>query len=95
MRLSEVYRSSIKRSFAEVFGEGHIYLFGSRVDDDARGGDIDLYLDTKEIENLFQKKIQFLAKIKREIGEQKIDVVFHINKERLIEQEARRWGVEL
>jgi hypothetical protein len=54
-----------------------------------------LYLILKEHNNLFQKKIKFLSKIKRELGEQKIDVVFNIDKNRLIEQEAIRWGIEL
>jgi hypothetical protein len=30
-----------------------------------------------------------------QLGEQKIDVVFNIDKNRLIEQEAIRWGIEL
>ena len=94
MRLSKTYIDVIKRSFNEVFC-GDIYLFGSRVDDEKRGGDIDLYLVVKDKSNLFRKKLKFLAKIKKELGEQKIDVVFNIDEYRLIEREAKKWGVKL
>jgi predicted nucleotidyltransferase len=60
-----------------------------------RGGDIDLYLVVKDKSNLFRKKLKFLAKIKKELGEQKIDVVFNIDEDRLIEREAKKWGVKL
>ncbi len=95
MRLNKRYQEVIKRSFLEVFQKGEIYLFGSRVDDKQKGGDIDLYLRVETNENLFHKKLKFLAKIKKEIGEQKIDVVFNQDKNRLIEQEACRWGIKL
>ena len=95
MRLNDKYIMTIKNSFQEVFGEGEIYLFGSRVDDSKKGGDIDLYLVVKDKSDLFRKKLQFLAKIKKELGEQKIDVVFNIDENRLIEQEARKWGTKL
>jgi len=54
-----------------------------------------LYLVVKDKKNLFKKKIKFLAKLKRKIGEQKIDVVFNIDENRLIEKEARKWGVKI
>ena len=95
MRLNDRYIQTIKNSFQEVFGEGEIYLFGSRVDDSKKGGDIDLYLVVKDKNDLFRKKLQFLAKIKKVLGEQKIDVVFNIDENRLIEQEARKWGIKL
>ena len=38
MRLSKDEIDGIKRAFEEVFKEGKIYLFGSRVDDNKRGG---------------------------------------------------------
>ena len=95
MRLSQKYINVIKSKFEEVFDIGEIYLFGSRVDDTKKGGDIDLYLVLKEHNNLFEKKIKFLSRVKRELGEQKIDVVFNQDPNRLIEKEAIRWGVKL
>ncbi len=54
-----------------------LYLFGSRVDDSKKGGDIDLlFLATPELLTLVQeKKYRILADIKHQIGEQKIDLV--------------------
>ena len=95
MRLSQMYVKTIKKHFKEYFKSGEIYLFGSRVDDTKKGGDIDLYLVIKEHSNLFEKKIKFLSRVKREIGEQKIDIVFNKDGSRLIEKEAIQCGVKL
>ena len=95
MRLTPRQHNAIKKYFLDVFKEGQIYLFGSRVDDRRRGGDIDLYIRTPRLENLVRKKIDFLVKLKREIGEQKIDVVFDKGLERYIDREVREKGVLL
>ena len=95
MRLSSHYITIIKQYFKEFFDEGDIYLFGSRVDDKKKGGDIDLYLVLKEHTNLFEKKLKFLSRVKRALGEQKIDIVFNTDSSRLIENEAMKWGVKL
>jgi len=95
MRLSKRYIDVIKKNFKQFFVEGDIFLFGSRVDDSKKGGDIDLYLVLLDHHDLFQKKIRFLSRIKRELGEQKIDIVFNEDKTRLIEQEAIKWGIRL
>jgi len=95
MRLNEKQLDSIKRNFKKIFKSGKIYLFGSRVDDTKRGGDIDLYISTQNKDDLTYKKIQFLAKVKREIGEQRIDVVFDYGQDRLIDKIAKQEGVEL
>ncbi len=95
MRLSENYIAVFKKHFFDIFYEGEIYLFGSRVDDSQKGGDIDLYLVISDHSELFKKKITFLSKVKQDLGEQKIDVVFNEDASRLIEQEARKWGIKL
>ncbi|TAN47863.1 MAG: nucleotidyltransferase domain-containing protein [Methylococcaceae bacterium] len=94
MRLSTAYRNVIKTEVRKVFGEdAQVFLFGSRVDDSKKGGDIDLFIATDDKDDLFQKKLLFLAKLKRALGEQKIDVVFNEDSERLVEQEIRKWAV--
>jgi len=95
MRLNNKEVEAIKNCFKEVFENGKIYLFGSRVDGSQKGGDIDLYIITDQTENLLMKKIDFLVKLKQSIGDQKIDVIISRDKTRLIEQEALKNGIEL
>lgn len=95
MRLTTLQHQAIKKYFMEVFKEGEIYLFGSRVDDNRKGGDIDLYLRLKERTNLVAKKLDFLVKLKREIGQQKIDVVFDKRLNRAIDRVALSEGILL
>lgn len=95
MKLLPHYQETIKKYFKEFFEKGEVYLFGSRVDDNKKGGDIDLYFVLEEHSNLFEKKLKFLARVKREIGEQKIDIVFNTDSSRLIEKEAIQWGIKL
>jgi predicted nucleotidyltransferase len=95
MRLTSIEHQAIKKYFIEVFKEGEIYLFGSRVDDSRKGGDIDLYLRIKETKNLVSKKLDFLVKLKREIGQQKIDVVFDKKLNRSIDRVAISNGIIL
>jgi predicted nucleotidyltransferase len=86
----------IKKAFSETFGKGKVYIFGSRTDDTKRGGDIDLYLcPEQDYKDTFQRKLIFLVKLEKYIGDQKIDVVLTKDQNRLIEQVAMRDGVEL
>ena len=96
MRLNNFEQEMIRKAFIEVFKGGKIYLFGSRVDDSQRGGDIDLYLVPKvKFDDEIKRKIEFLIKLEGYIGEQKIDAIMAKDKNRLIEQEALKYGVEL
>lgn len=71
-------------------------LFGSRADDNKRGGDIDLYIETSEKVNLLDKKVKLLVRLNRELGEQKIDVVINnFSVEKDIFTIARSTGVWL
>ena len=85
MRLKEKHREFIKDTAQHYFGEDvKIFLFGSRVNDELRGGDIDLYLETSSKENLLDRKLEMLVQLKNELGDQKIDLIvnnFTIDKE--------------
>jgi len=96
MRLSEFQINSIKEIAKEIFGDVRVILFGSRVDDNLKGGDIDLYLILNQQPH-FLDKPKFLSKLKRKIGEQKIDVVIDYpeRKKNLIDKEALKKGIEL
>jgi len=98
MRLTQFEIDSIKHTFLEVFYAGKIYLFGSRVDDAKKGGDIDLYLELDKsfsVEELMRAKIKFKLKLYELIGEQKIDIVVAKDKNRGIEKEIMKNGILL
>lgn len=52
--------NKIKEAIYNSFGDVKIYLFGSRVDDTKKGGDIDTNLDSIKFR---RRKIKFLKKI--------------------------------
>lgn len=96
MRLSDYYRTVIKTEAEKLFGKNvQVFLFGSRVDETKKGGDIDLYIVTEHKENLLAQRLLFLARLKKQLGEQKIDVVFNEDATRLIEQEAKKWAIPI
>ena len=72
MRLDSKEINAIVDAIREV-SKGPIYLFGSRVDDDKRGGDIDLFIDDDKLQ--ISDVINILVRIKEKIGEQKIDLL--------------------
>ncbi len=97
MRLTDIEKTIIKAEAKNIFGPGtRIFLFGSRVDDSLKGGDIDLYIETEK-HALLQDKISLLSHLKLNIGDQKIDVVVNApNKnDQKIFHIARQTGIEL
>lgn len=80
MRLSIQEQEAIVRTFRETFGPtDHLWLFGSRVDDTKRGGDIDLYIESELSTNdAVDAKFKFLRTLQDAIGEQKIDIVLNV-----------------
>jgi predicted nucleotidyltransferase len=99
MRLRQEQAEIIRRAVHEVFGPGtEVLLFGSRVDDSKRGGDIDLLIrpDAAFAEELLRKKIRLLGKLEHDLGERKIDIVIeHPGQSRAIERIARETGIKL
>lgn len=78
MRLNPSQIEIIKKSTNQVFGkEASVYLFGSRVYDDKKGGDIDLLIIPNKSANssFYSEKIKLLATLKINLGDQKIDII--------------------
>lgn len=100
MRLNEYQKEQIHDVLSEVFGpSAEILLFGSRVDDDKKGGDIDLFVDAEfSPTELYAKKLEALGKLQRRLGERKIDLVVHSLFDAvlpLIAREAKLNGVRI
>lgn len=77
MRLSTFEIEFIKDLAIQHFGTGtSVYLFGSRIDNTKKGGDIDLFIQNSNNKELtIKNKLHFLTDLVMKIGEQKIDVV--------------------
>jgi predicted nucleotidyltransferase len=78
MRLTSTECAVIKQAAKECFNDSVVVrLFGSRVLDEQRGGDIDLLITTTSVDTaeIAKSHIQFLSQIYQTLGEQKIDVL--------------------
>ena len=100
MRLSSSQIEAIKQETEHFFGaQAEVWLFGSRVDDAQRGGDIDLYVrpGMSDADQLAQARFAFLARLKRRIGNQKIDLVLQRagDEDLPIHLQAKQQGVKL
>lgn len=98
MRLDPTYIPALVGEARAVFGENtELWLFGSRVDDAARGGDIDLYVETEDDERLLDHRLDYLVRLAQILGEQRVDLVIHRRGHPLlpIHRIARKTGVRL
>ena len=77
MRLTPAQIDTIQSTVHAVLGEGaQVTLFGSRVDDAAKGGDIDLLLEADApVANKPQVVGQIYVKLIRQLGDRKIDIL--------------------
>jgi uncharacterized protein len=77
MRLSKFEIESIIKLAGIHFGKNvQVFLFGSRTNNQRRGGDIDLFIRNTAADHLLMRsKINFITDLILLIGEQKIDVV--------------------
>ncbi|MCE5293755.1 MAG: nucleotidyltransferase domain-containing protein [Chlamydiales bacterium] len=76
MRLTNQQISSLIDATHICFGNNaEVWLFGSRVDDTKKGGDIDLYIETDLEKDTVAAKLHMRKLIGPVFGEQKIDIV--------------------
>jgi predicted nucleotidyltransferase len=73
MRLQPKEISVITSAVHEHDPQASIYLFGSRTDDSARGGDIDILVLSASL--TFKDKLKIKAKIFESMEEQKLDIL--------------------
>ena len=73
MRLSGEEIANLKQTLKTLCADARIYLFGSRMDDSKKGGDIDLLVVSA---TLTQKDIRRLRiEFQKHFGEQKMDIL--------------------
>ncbi len=99
IRLTDDQLDRIKKCFRLCFlDKDHLWIFGSRVKPEKKGGDIDLYIETTyaTAEEVVEARLRFLVMLEKELGEQKIDVVVKFEDyELLIHQIAKEEGIKL
>lgn len=100
MRLTQQQQATIRTVLRRHFGPtSRIRLFGSRVDDTAKGGDIDLYIepDIQSPDQIVAARLNALAELHLALGEQKIDLLIRRQQEQElpIHRHAQETGVPL
>ena len=105
MRLNDDQIQAIRQAATNAFGQGtSVWLFGSRVDDAKKGGDIGLLVcpqvrsaeDAAEPQQTFMQKIKMLTLLERYLGERKIDLVVEQAQDpRPIVEVAHKTGIKI
>jgi predicted nucleotidyltransferase len=79
MRLSQEQINVLKDGLKQLDAMARVYLFGSRVDDSKKGGDIDLLIKSEKLSRADIRKLRM--DFYRHFGEQKIDVLLDDGKQ--------------
>ncbi|MEN4053309.1 MULTISPECIES: nucleotidyltransferase domain-containing protein [Sulfurimonas] len=96
MRLSEKVKQKITQTVHRIFGDVDIYLFGSRVDDTKRGGDIDIALDMSLSKDEFRKKkTKFFTALMQMDFFYDVDLVLMGTTDKLLRDEIRKNSIKL
>ena len=77
MRLTPFQIATIRQESAQIAGDAaRVWLFGSRVHDDARGGDVDLMLELDDaVAEPAQLSAKLSARVSRAMYGRKVDVL--------------------
>lgn len=99
MRLTEAQIDLIRDAVHRVFGtRARVMLFGSRVDDNARGGDLDLLVEVDHpVDHPALASAQMAARIGRGMHGRRVDVIIdapNLNRQAIF-RIARENGVPL
>jgi len=96
MRLSKKVMAILQNNIKKSFGDVNVYLFGSRIDDSKKGGDIDLAIDTKLSREEFRKKKSlFLANLIRVDFDYDIDIVNYNTSDELLYNEIQQNHIQI
>jgi predicted nucleotidyltransferase len=93
MRLKNFEQNAIRSTVRALDENAHVYLFGSRVDDTKKGGDIDLLVMSDSLTGDDKRTIRM--KLNELLGEQKIDIVLATNDADPFVKLALATGIEL
>ena len=97
MRLSESIIKKLRVATERSFGNVPVYLFGSRVDDDAISGDIDLAIDIELERDMFRKKKAIFGAelIRMDFTEINVDMVLFKPDDALLAKEIQKKAIRI
>lgn len=92
MRLTARQRQVIREAGLRHFGVVP-WVFGSRLNDAGRGGDIDLFIPGEwSAEEAVPRRMRFCVELRQRLGDQKIDVVVGDRSRSSIQSHAQQTG---
>jgi len=91
VRLRENEITIIKDTIKNYLDDAIIYLFGSRIDDTKKGGDIDLFVISQN--SSYEAKLKVSSKLEYLLNKP-VDIILHKDFSKEIEQEALK-GIKL
>ncbi|MFH1563310.1 MAG: nucleotidyltransferase domain-containing protein [Nitrospirota bacterium] len=93
MRLKENEKQVIIQAVKSIDPQAHLYLFGSRVDDSRKGGDIDILIFSDKMN--YDNKLNIKKDIFTVIEEQKIDLFVSKDRDEPFVQMVLEQGIQL
>ena len=95
MRLTPEEQKVITEAIHAIDQDAQIYLFGSRVSDQSKGGDIDLLVISEKLE--FEDLLKLRRTILDQIGWQQLDLIIkkHSELKEPFVEEAIETGIQL
>ncbi|TVR70018.1 MAG: nucleotidyltransferase domain-containing protein [Marinilabiliales bacterium] len=93
MRLDREQRDAIVNTIRQLDPDAGIHLFGSRTDDSAKGGDIDIIVLSSVLS--YREKLLIRARLKEKIGNRKIDLIITETPRTAFEKYAYKTSVPL
>ena len=93
MRLKDFEHNAIVSTVKLLDNDATIYLFGSRVDDSKKGGDIDLLVMSDQLTSRDKRAVKM--RLYELLEEQKIDILFASNDSDPFVKLALETGVKL
>ncbi len=96
MRLSNYLKSVFLEAIKKSFGECEVVLYGSRVDDNKKGGDFDIAIKGDFSKEEFKKgKIRFLKELLMQDLDLPIDLVAYNLAPKALQEEIDKKGIKL
>ncbi len=96
MRVSNYLRETILKAINKSFGACEVVLFGSRVDDNKRGGDFDIAIKSNISKQEFREaKVQFFKQLVLNDLSLPIDLIAYNYANEMLKKEIDTKGVKL